>query len=94
MIGLTLKLIKYGIFSVVVLILGQWIQWNGRTLAEHVSMTTGRAKKVAQVESCLAVQSIEPTSCEDRVRETRAHPKPVQHISPSEREELRKVLAE
>jgi hypothetical protein len=43
-IRLALTLIKYSIFAVVVLILGQWLQWGGMSLSDQVRVHMAHPK--------------------------------------------------
>ncbi len=36
MIRLALTLVKYGVFALIVLMLGQWLTWDGQTVSDHV----------------------------------------------------------
>jgi hypothetical protein len=49
MIGLIWKTIRTATFTIVVLILGNLIQWQGRTLSEHVQVQMNAVKDSAPV---------------------------------------------
>jgi hypothetical protein len=44
-------MLKLTLFTIAVLIAGEWIRWDGRTLAQHVMFGVGRAEKSDAIDS-------------------------------------------
>lgn len=98
--------IKFGLFATLILVLGQWIRWDGRTLSDQVRVGMAHAERAPVIQSARErlerlwkdmMGALRPASrIEDvsqRAREAKARTeRRVNDLLDSERAELEEIL--
>lgn len=89
--------VKVAVFSLIVLALGNWIHWRGRTISDQVNTNISHAEQltgeVAENAKTWVVQKKKQAenALGDVSRKTQEAP---EHIAPSERQKLRALIRE
>lgn len=90
-------LIKFGIFALIILMLGNWLRWGGRTISDQIRLGMAHAEKSNWMESIRKWTTEVTTDARKGFQKgaTRLTPPPSnEEISTSERQKLRALIQE